>query len=620
MLGFALKGGLEMDNPSGGLRPPTIVTIPAGEANAAASRFPLVITRPVPPLPEAQVSARAAVVEEMSLTADRTNYAVSEGEFPTYIISGAAPDQPVLWSLWRNRVNVVEDQSFGVGTDSAGQWSGRGSAWSEDQTGFWEILAKTADRQASVKFVVSLNLGDSQSTPPHQMLGVTHVAGLYRFATSQSDLEPESFLVEGAKHVRNLGATHLHAYLSPQYRNDYSFDDFGDVNYTSLPALADNAAYREMFSLPFKTFILTAYTFANWTWIQSRGHPGSIPFDANGERDELAALARHLATAYPGKDFVLKNWEGDWQMKLSFDPNAVASEEQVDEFIRWMRARQDGVKQGRADAGSDGVKHAIEFNLIHHAQRGLRSVLTSVIPEVESDLIAYASWWSLGRGSSVSRNIHDDLTLIRNLPGIGLRPLIATEFGLSYLEPDLQQRTTDVVEAFSRASVPIALYWEIFDNGPNLALVGREATRFESWHTLRTFLATRNDAEFLRDETMLPQRLTAGQQYPATVAVRNRGVMFDPVVGYALGLFNSQGELRQTVWVRREVATGETVTLEFVLKAPDVAGVYSFRMFQHGVELFGEEVPVEVQALSTPTTKQGGMRNPDLPLKTGPSG
>ena len=43
------------------------------------------------------------------------------------------------------------------------------------------------------------------------MLGVTHVAGLYRFATPQSYLEPESFMVEGAKHVRNLGARRLHA-------------------------------------------------------------------------------------------------------------------------------------------------------------------------------------------------------------------------------------------------------------------------------------------------------------------------------------------------------------------------------------------------------------------------
>jgi hypothetical protein len=374
-----------------------------------------------------------------------------------------------------------------------------------------------------------------------------------------------------------------------------------------------------MFSLPFETLILTAYTFANWTWIQSRGNPGSVPFDAEGESQELADLARHLATTYPGKDFVLKNWEGDWQMKLSFDPAAVASEEQVGEFITWMRARQDGVKQGRADAGSERVKHAIEFNLIHHAQRGLRSVLASVIPEVESDLIAYASWWSLGRGSNLSRNIHDDVTLIRNLPGIGPRPLIATEFGLSYLEPDLQQHTADVVGAFSRASISMALYWEIFDNGPNLALIGRDATRFESWHTLRRFLETQNDAEFVRDETILPQPIIAGQHYPAAVTIRNRGVIFDPVVGYSLGLFNVKGGLQQIVWVRREVATNETVTLEFVLTAPEIAGMYSFRMFQHGVELFGEEMSVEVHARSTPATKQEGMRDPDPPLKSAPS-
>jgi hypothetical protein len=59
------------------------------------------------------------------VSADRTNYVVSEGEFPTYMISGAAPD-PVLWSLWRDHVKVVEDQSFGVTTNSGGQWSVEG--------------------------------------------------------------------------------------------------------------------------------------------------------------------------------------------------------------------------------------------------------------------------------------------------------------------------------------------------------------------------------------------------------------------------------------------------------------------------------------------------------------
>ena len=143
------------------------------------------------------------------------------------------------------------------------------------------------------------------------MLGVTHVGGLYRFATPDSELTPESFLVEGAKHVRNLGAHHLFAYLSPQYRSDYEFDDFGPVNYTSLTSLAASPAYRKLFDLPFETFVLTTYTFANWDWIQSRGKTDAVPFDADGERDELAELVRHLVASYPSKRFILKNWEGD---------------------------------------------------------------------------------------------------------------------------------------------------------------------------------------------------------------------------------------------------------------------------------------------------------------------
>jgi hypothetical protein len=139
------------------------------------------------------------------------------------------------------------------------------------------------------------------------------------------------------------------------------------------------------------------------------------------------------------------------------------------------------------------------------------------------------------------------------------------------------------------------LYWQIFDNGVDVALVGRDATRFDSWHALRTALRVRNDATFVRDQTNLPQEIVAGQQYPARIALRNNGVLFDPVVGYALGLLNSQGKLEQTMWVRREVPSGELVSLDFVLKAPAIAGMYSFRMFQHGVELFGEEMTIEVQ-------------------------
>jgi hypothetical protein len=253
----------------------------------------------------------------MSLSADRTNYVVSESEFPTYAVANAISDQTILWSMWVNGVNVVQDQTFGTITDNEGNWIGRGSVWTDDHVGFWKVLAKTAERQASISFMVSANLVQPQPTPPGEMLGITHVGGQYRFANPGSELAPEWFLVEGAKHVRNLGARHLFVYLSPQYRSDYSFDDFGDVTYPSLTALVGSPAYTELFSLPFETFVLTAYTFANWKWMLSRGGADPVSFDADGEREELAALAGYLEEHYPDKTFILKNWEGDWQIKLS---------------------------------------------------------------------------------------------------------------------------------------------------------------------------------------------------------------------------------------------------------------------------------------------------------------
>jgi hypothetical protein len=319
-----------------------------------------------------------------------------------------------------------------------------------------------------------------------------------------------------------------------------------------------------------------------------------VPFIAQAERDEVADLVRYLTNQHPGKAFILKNWEGDWQMKLSLDLDTVASEAQVTEFIDWMRARQDGVILGRKSAQVHTVRHAIEFNLIHQAQRELPSVLASVIPQVDSDLIAYTAWWTLVRGTDVVRQMHDDITFVRNLPGIGTRPLIVTEFGITYREPQLEQRTRDIILALSREAIPIALYWQIFDNGPDLALIGPEATRFESWHTVRSFCGVHNDALFVREQTSLPERIVAGHQYPAVVSVRNNGIVFDPVVGYALTLLDSERRLLQIVWVRDEIPNGEVVSLEFVLNAPSTAGEYSFRMFQHGVEFFGEEMFLEI--------------------------
>jgi hypothetical protein len=49
-------------------------------------------------------------------------------------------------------------------------------------------------------------------------------------------------------------------------------------------------------------------------------------------------------------------------------------------------------------------------------------------------------------------------------------------------------------------------------------------------------------------------------QRPITIAVRNSGNLFDPVVRYALGLADAQGNLEHVVRVHREVHVGEVIT------------------------------------------------------------
>jgi hypothetical protein len=53
------------------------------------------------------------------------------------------------------------------------------------------------------------------------------------------------------------------------------------------------------------------------------------------------------------------------------------------------------------------------------------------------------------------------------------------------------------------------------------------------------------------------------------------------------------GSRRRCGYVMR-CPVGKGVTLDLVLDAPSAAGTYIFRMFQHGVELFGEELAIEV--------------------------
>ncbi len=547
----------------------------------------------VPPIQPGMVSFAAEASPAMSLRADRTCYRTSLEERPTYAVTHAEPHQPIHWTLWRDGVMLVDDTVFEAATDGDGQWAGSGGPWRGGQEGLWEISARTGEQRARVQLLVTRDAGVSPITEPERILGVSHVAGFYRFSTPGSDLQPESFLVEGARHVRNLGARHLFVHLSPQYEVEYPFDDFGANQPSRLAELATHPHFQSLFRLPFETFILTTYSFTNWDWLLTRGQAATVPLDPVAEQEEIAELIRQLLRTYPGKRFVIKNWEGDWQLKSSFDMDAEANEEQVAEFVVWLRARHLGVVEGR-QGEDERAQFAIEFNHIHAAQHCRRCMLSSVIPEVPSDLIAYSSWWTLAQPGDLARRIADDVAFVRHLPGIGGRPLIITEFGFQGKDPICGRQTETAVRAFGQAGILLALYWEIFDNLEDIGLVGRGAQRLPTWHTIRNLIGAKNGATFLLEKCHIPSPILAGRSTPIRVTIRNDGLTFDPVVGYALGLFDLNGALERTIWVKDEVPTEGTVEVDFHLRAPSTPGSYVLRMLQHGVEVFGDELPIEV--------------------------
>src|SRR5580765_2574018 len=89
--------------------------------------------------------------------------------------------------------------------------------------------------------------------------GVTHVDGKYGFTQ-------DNFLLEGSTRINSSGSDAIFIYLEPKFRTRYpdkSNAPFWPVEDPhSLVELAQTAPYKAVFDLPFRTFVITAYSFA----------------------------------------------------------------------------------------------------------------------------------------------------------------------------------------------------------------------------------------------------------------------------------------------------------------------------------------------------------------------
>ena len=146
----------------------------------------------------------------------------------------------------------------------------------------------------------------------------------------------------------------------------------------TLEDLADTPYFRSLFSRHFDTFILNAFRPGRSAsyWRQE--------FTSEDERSEeecFASLTRYLLSTYKhsNKTFIIQNWEGDWALRGTFDPNTEPEPTATAAMIRWVSARQRGVERGRAESKSSDAKvfHGLEVNLVKQTMtHGKPSVTT----------------------------------------------------------------------------------------------------------------------------------------------------------------------------------------------------------------------------------------------------
>jgi hypothetical protein len=300
--------------------------------------------------------------------------------------------------------------------------------------------------------------------------GVTHINGTYRFTNN-------NYLLEGAQKISDLGSSSIFVYLTPWFRNEYP--DESSTNWpasapTGLDGLAQTLPYDQVFHLPFKTIVMTAFTFANADQVQGIAQAQNR---LSAEEKEFYQLTKYLYSHFSGsgKTFVLKNWETDGFAAFLGNTTGDIPQNVVDDLVAWLSARQRGVTRARNEAHDSSVlvlNGAEVSRVLDYAQNGLKRVINAVIPQVNADMLTYSSYDAMVTGSdaqSVQKSLTQALQTIEKLAPdpqkLGNRRILISEYGLFETEqPGDTWRADAVLSTAKNAGIFGAFLWNLYDN------------------------------------------------------------------------------------------------------------------------------------------------------------
>jgi hypothetical protein len=213
--------------------------------------------------------------------------------------------------------------------------------------------------------------------------GCAHSGGLYPDRSVEQD-----YFTYGAELVRDLGFPTLKFYLSAGFSGrDYVNQAFPGTPTTLVELAQETCIANILADVNIERYVISVFALQepDMSWKQD---PGMSPLNFQREYDEVYDLCVHLLTTYPGKEFILKNWEGDWQlMGGAGQLSANVPPERLWQYRAYHGRRQQAVSDARRDVTSTAkISYAIECNRVLD-DYGLR-VHRDVLPYVTVDMVS----------------------------------------------------------------------------------------------------------------------------------------------------------------------------------------------------------------------------------------
>jgi hypothetical protein len=299
---------------------------------------------------------------------------------------------------------------------------------------------------------------------PNMILGTQSIGGRYQFTQD----EP---LLESAKVIAELGSGIMKFSISKQASFGKTKVNVRESN-PGLKTLAEIAqkepAHRAVLDMPFTHFFIWAYPFS------TQGTASNFkPAERDLEYREMHDLAAHLLRTYSGsgKKFYLGHWEGDWHLRPHHDPKKPFPENFGDNFIAWLKVRQQAIDDAKRDTPHQDVEvwHYTEANLVVPFLKGGQCLANDILPKVDVDFVSYSSYDSLQRG--IRDDLHAALDLLESKlkpkPSISGKRVFIGEYGFPArrYSPEVQNRKSiETMIAALEWGCPFVLYWELYDN------------------------------------------------------------------------------------------------------------------------------------------------------------